>query len=121
MATLAKDMKSLASEPKQIVVKDKAGNKLTTSDKSSLFKRGGWYYLVYGDRYAMSKNLYGPYEFKGPFLNGGHTSFFEWTDGQLYVLQENRITSYNVCYTKLLRVPSSKVTHFPFLVLACPG
>ncbi len=89
MATLAKDMKSLASEPKQIVVKDKAGNKLTTSDKSSLFKRGGWYYLVYGDRYAMSKNLYGPYEFKGPFLNGGHTSFFEWTDGQLYVLQEN--------------------------------
>ena len=89
MATLAEDMKSLSTEPKPIQVLDDNGKELGTSDKSTMFKRGDYYYLVYGDKYAMSKNLYGPYDFKGAFLSGGHTSFFEWTDGQLYVLQEN--------------------------------
>ena len=89
MATLAEDMKSLTTKPKKIAVLDENGNEMNTSDKSTLFKRGEWYYLVYGDKYAMSKNLYGPYNFKGDFLTGGHTSFFEWKDGQLYVLQEN--------------------------------
>ncbi|MDW7692448.1 family 43 glycosylhydrolase [Flammeovirgaceae bacterium SG7u.111] len=88
MATLAKDMKSLSTEPKPILIQDEEGNKLGTEDKPTLFKRNDWYYLVYGSRYSMSKNLYGPYTFKGAFLEGGHTSFFEW-HGQLYVLQEN--------------------------------
>lgn len=88
MATLAKDMKSLITKPKAILVQDKDGNKVSTDDKSTLFKRNGWYYLVYGSTYAMSKNLYGPYELKGAFLKGGHTSFFDW-HGQKYVLQEN--------------------------------
>lgn len=88
MATLSKDMKSLVTKPKAILVKDKDGNKVRTDDKSTLFKRNGWYYLVYGSTYAMSKNLYGPYELKGDFMSGGHTSFFEW-HGQWYVLQEN--------------------------------
>lgn len=88
MATLAPDMKSLLDEPRPITVTDEEGNKLSTSDKSTLFKRNDWYYLVYGDRYAMSRDLYGPYTFKGDFLSGGHTSFFEW-HGQWYVLQEN--------------------------------
>ncbi|MEM6642699.1 MAG: family 43 glycosylhydrolase [Bacteroidota bacterium] len=89
MATLSEDMKSLATEPKAVLVKDKSGKKMGTGDKSTLFKRNDWYYLVWGDNYAMSNNLYGPYDFKGAFLSGGHTSFFEWSDGQLYVLQEN--------------------------------
>lgn len=88
MATLAKDMKSLTTEPKAILVKDENGKTVSTDDKSTLFKRNDWYYLVYGSRYAMSKNLYGPYDFKGAFLTGGHTSFFDW-HGQKYVLQEN--------------------------------
>lgn len=88
MATLAKDMKSLATEPKPVLVLDENGNKLGMPDKSTLFKRNKWYYLVYGNRYAMAKNLYGPYTFKGRFLNGGHTSFFDWK-GQKYVMQEN--------------------------------
>lgn len=88
MATLSNDMKSLVSEPKAITVIDEKGQSMKTEDKSTLFKRNGWYYLVFGSRYAMSKNLYGPYEFKGAFLKGGHTSFFEWKN-QLYVLQEN--------------------------------
>ncbi|GJM62443.1 family 43 glycosylhydrolase [Persicobacter diffluens] len=88
MATLAEDMMSLETEPVAIRIEDENGKALTTPDKPTLFKRKDWYYLVYGDRYAMSKNLYGPYSFKGSFLSGGHTSFFEW-QGQLYVLQEN--------------------------------
>lgn len=88
MATLSKDMMSLETKPKAIVVKDENGKSLRTSDKSTLFKRNGWYYLVYGSKYAMSRNLYGPYLFKGAFLSGGHTSFFDW-QGQKYVLQEN--------------------------------
>ena len=92
MATLGKDMCSLASDPKPIEIHDNEGNSVSATDKSSLFKRNGWYYLVYGHRYAMSRNLYGPYKFMGNFLNGGHTSFFEW-HGQWYVLQENHETS----------------------------
>ncbi|MFR9600161.1 MAG: family 43 glycosylhydrolase [Rikenellaceae bacterium] len=92
MATLAEDMKSLLTDPKPIKVLDSEGNVVRTSDKSTLFKRNGWYYLVYGHRYAMSRKLYGDYKFIGDFLNGGHTSFFEW-QGQLYVLQENHDTS----------------------------
>ncbi|MCW2120313.1 family 43 glycosylhydrolase [Flavobacterium sp. 7A] len=88
MATLSKDMKSLTTEPKKIIVQDSKGQIVSTDDKSTLFKRNGWYYLVYGSRYAMSRNLYGPYDFKGAFLEGGHTSFFDWK-GQKYVLQEN--------------------------------
>lgn len=92
MATLAEDMHSLASDPKPIAVLDEDGDRLGVPDKSSLFKRNGWYYLVYGHKYAVSRELYGPYKFMGDFLNGGHTSFFEW-HGEWYVLQENHETS----------------------------
>ncbi|MFR9651854.1 MAG: family 43 glycosylhydrolase [Rikenellaceae bacterium] len=92
MATLGDDMCSLATDPQPIQIVDNDGKSVTASDKSTLFKRNDWYYLVYGHRYAMSRNLYGPYLFKGRFLNGGHTSFFEWKN-QLYVLQENHETS----------------------------
>ncbi|MGY6648167.1 family 43 glycosylhydrolase [Wenyingzhuangia sp. IMCC45574] len=88
MATLAEDMKSLTTEPKPIKIYNPDGSIIRTEDKPTLFKRNDWYYLVFGSRYCMSKNLYGPYDFKGAFLEGGHTSFFEWHD-QLYVLQEN--------------------------------
>lgn len=88
MATLAKDMKSLDSKPEKIIIQDKNGNELKAEDKPTLFKRNDWYYLVYGSRYSMSKKLYGPYEFQGAFLSGGHTSFFDWK-GQKYVIQEN--------------------------------
>ncbi len=88
MATLAEDMRSLITVPKPIEIRLENGKILRTEDKPTLFKRKDWYYLVFGSRYAMSKNLYGPYDFKGAFLSGGHTSFFKW-HGQLYVLQEN--------------------------------
>ena len=89
MATLAKDMKSLKTEPTPILVLDEYDEKVYTDDKPTLFKRGDWYYLVYGNKYCMSQDLYGPYTFKGNFLDGGHTSFFQWQNQQWYVLQEN--------------------------------
>ena len=88
MSTLAEDMMSLESEPKKVVIKYKDGKPFRSEDKATLFERNGIYYLVFGSRYAMSDNLYGPYTFEGAFLNGGHTSFFDW-HGQKYVLQEN--------------------------------
>ncbi len=88
MATLAEDMKSLTSEPKHVLIQDKEGKEYLAEDKPTLFKRNDIYYLVFGSRYAMSDNLYGPYTFEGAFLSGGHTSFFDW-HGQKYVMQEN--------------------------------
>ncbi|MGQ1787608.1 MULTISPECIES: family 43 glycosylhydrolase [unclassified Saccharicrinis] len=88
ISTLSEDMKSLETEPQQILIKDKEGKPYRTEDKPTLFKRNEKYYLVFGSRYAMSDNLYGPYTFEGAFLDGGHTSFFDW-HGQKYVLQEN--------------------------------
>ncbi|MFI3322200.1 MAG: family 43 glycosylhydrolase [Rikenellaceae bacterium] len=86
MATLSEDMKSLASEPKKILV-TLDGESIWTADKSTLFKHGDWYYLLYGPRYAMSKNLYGPYEEQKNHLPGGHNSIFEF-NGQHYLIHE---------------------------------
>ncbi|MDC0584708.1 family 43 glycosylhydrolase [Bacteroidales bacterium] len=88
MATMAEDMMSLETEPKAVEIKYKDGKPFRSEDKPTLFERNGIYYLVFGSRYAMADKLYGPYTFEGAFLNGGHTSFFDW-HGQKYVLQEN--------------------------------
>ncbi|MFI3319866.1 MAG: family 43 glycosylhydrolase [Rikenellaceae bacterium] len=80
MARLSEDMKSLKEKPRAISVKDKDGKHFGMGDKPTLFKRGDWYYLVSGGRYAMSKELYGPYDFKGSLGGGGHCSFFTWND-----------------------------------------
>lgn len=89
IATLGEDMISLADEPQPIVVRTPDGQRKWTADKSSLFKRDGVYYLVWGSDYAMSDKLHGPYTYRGRFLNGGHGSIFNWK-GQWYVLQENK-------------------------------
>ncbi len=87
MARLAEDMKSLIEKPRMISVVDKDGKKIGMGDKPAMFKRGDWYYLVSGGRYAMSKELYGPYNYVGNFGGGGHNSFFVWK-GQWYVIHE---------------------------------
>lgn len=80
MARLSEDMKSLKDKPRAISVKDKNGKHVGMGDKPTLFKRGDWYYLSSGGRYAMSKDLYGPYEYKGSGGEGGHCSIFQWKD-----------------------------------------
>ncbi|MCL7764017.1 family 43 glycosylhydrolase [Polaribacter sp. Z014] len=92
MATLGDDMISLADKPQKIIVQNEDGTRRPTGDKPATFKRGDWYYLFWGNRYSMSKNLKGPYIYKGEFIDGGHGSVFEWK-GQWYSIQENHETN----------------------------
>jgi len=92
IATLGDDMISLADEPQKLMVIDQEGKTVSTGDKSSLFKRGDWYYLWWGNKYSMSKNIKGPYLFKGEYIDGGHGSVFEWKR-QWYTIQENHETN----------------------------
>ncbi|MCV9386699.1 family 43 glycosylhydrolase [Reichenbachiella ulvae] len=99
IARLNEDMISLAEAPRKIVVKDPQGpygiGKL--DDKPFIHQRNGLFYLSWGCFYAMSNDLYGPYEYKGTVidstsfvgglesptwphgpLQGRHGSFFDW-------------------------------------------
>ncbi len=90
-ATLGDDLISLASEPQEVLILENGENRWH-GDKPHIFKRNGWYYLSWGDFYAMSKQLKGPYEFKGEITNGGHGTMFTW-DEQIYYIQENHETN----------------------------
>ena len=59
IARLNEDMVSFAEQPRRLEVNHPA------DDKASLNKFNGRYYLTYGGYYAISDNVYGPYEFKG--------------------------------------------------------
>ena len=50
-----------------VVIEDDSGNKVPTADKSCVFFRNGWYYLSWGNNYAMSRKLKGPYRYIGKF------------------------------------------------------
>ena len=105
IAKLNYDMVSLAEKPKKITInnpigpynKDGTNTEMPTDDKPFVHKYNGNYYLSWGCFYAMSDNLYGPYDTKDPiinaesfaegydaptwpngFLQGRHGSFFEW-------------------------------------------
>ncbi|WP_298495958.1 family 43 glycosylhydrolase [uncultured Algibacter sp.] len=112
IAKLNDDMISLAETPKKIEISNVRGpyntdgknKKMPTDDKPFLHKYNGKYYLSWGCFYAMSDNLYGPYEYKDSvikeesfaegynaptwpngFLQGRHGSFFEWHNQWYYV------------------------------------
>jgi beta-xylosidase len=109
IARLGDDMISLAERPRAIEIinprgpysRDGKNTGRPTDDKAYLHKRNDWYYLSWGCYYAMSRNVYGPYDCKGSFLapettapelsQGGrwdyerHGSFFEWR-GQWYFI-----------------------------------
>ncbi|SFD27234.1 family 43 glycosylhydrolase [Algibacter pectinivorans] len=111
MAKLNDDMISLAEKPRKLIINNPKGpynpegNNLEkpTDDKPFMHKRNGKYYLSWGCFYAMSDNLYGPYEYKDSvikeesfakgynaptwpngFLQGRHGSFFEWNNQWYY-------------------------------------
>ena len=78
IARLNEDMVSFAEQPRRLEVNHPA------DDKASLNKFNGRYYLTYGGYYAISDNVYGPYEFKGHTgASMDHTSYFEW-NGQIF-------------------------------------
>lgn len=71
IARLGDDMISLAEFPKEVKFTGTAAV-LAANDKPTLHKRDGIYYLSAGSHYAMSKNIYGPYEKTG---NSGHNKY----------------------------------------------
>jgi hypothetical protein len=106
IAKLNDDMISLAEKPKRIIIHNEEGpyGKGTTDDKPFVHTYNGKYYLSWGCFYAMSDDLYGPYDYKGTvikqesfakgydaptwpngFLQGRHGSFFEWHNQWYYI------------------------------------
>lgn len=84
------DMISLAEEPKSIVIEgEEWADEPVWMDKNYLFKHNDMYYLSWGGEYAISDNIYGPYECVGAVGEGyclgnlAHGSFFNWK-GQFY-------------------------------------
>ncbi len=93
IAELGDDMISLKSEPEKLMVyKEDGVTRHPTGDKPCIFKRNGWFYLMWGEYYAMSRTLNGPYIYKGDFIHGGHGTVFEWKN-QWYTLQEQHETN----------------------------
>lgn len=92
IAELDDDMVSLRTNPEMVVINDDSGNQVPTADKSCVFFRNGWYYLSWGNKYAMSRRLKGPYRFIGEFPAGGHASVFEFK-GKWYAIQEKSETN----------------------------
>ncbi|KAA5824852.1 family 43 glycosylhydrolase [Algibacter amylolyticus] len=111
IAKLNYDMISLAEKPRKLIINNPKGPynpdgknlEKPTDDKPFMHKRNGKYYLSWGCFYAMSDNLYGPYEYKDSvikeesfakgydaptwpngFLQGRHGSFFEWNNQWYY-------------------------------------
>ncbi len=104
-------MISLAEVPKKIIINNPRGpynsdgnnTKMPTDDKPFVHKYNGKYYLSWGCFYAMSDNVYGPYDYKDSiikaesfakgydaptwpngFLQGSHGSFFQWHNQWYY-------------------------------------
>lgn len=111
IAKLNYDMISLAEKPRKISINNPRGPynqdgknlEKPTDDKPFVHKYKGKYYLSWGCFYAMSDNLYGPYDYKDTvikqesfangyeaptwpngFLQGRHGSFFEWNNQWYY-------------------------------------
>jgi len=111
IARLNHDMVSLAETPRRITIhnprgpynQDGTNKEEPTDDKPFVHKYNGKYYLSWGAFYAMSDNLYGPYDYVGTLLNeesfapgyaeptwpngflqGRHGSFFEWHNQWYY-------------------------------------
>jgi hypothetical protein len=87
---LNEDMISLAETPKTIIIKGKEWeNAPKWMDKNYIFKYNGRFYLSWGRDYAVSNNIYGPYQCWGKVGEGfnlnefAHGSFF-WWKGQFY-------------------------------------
>ena len=112
IAKLNEDMISLDEAPKKIIVNNPRGpynrdgknKEMPTDDKPFVHKYNGTYYLSWGCFYAMSDNLYGPYDYvdtiikessfaegydsptwPNGFLQGRHGSFFEWHNQSYFV------------------------------------
>ena len=112
IAKLNYDMISLAEQPRKLIINNPRGpynldgknKEKPTDDKPFMHKHNGKYYLSWGCFYAISENLYGPYDYKDSvikkesfakgydtptwptgFKQGRHGSFFEWHNQWYFV------------------------------------
>ena len=83
IAPLKESMTELAEEPQTLAI-DRM-DIFPRTDKNSLHKHNGIYYLSCSGYYAISKNLFGPYKYHGLVGSGlgldsgyAHGDFFEW-------------------------------------------
>ncbi len=90
IARLNDNMISVAETPRPIIINGEEWKKAPHwMDKNYIFKHNGTYYLSWGRDYAISDNIYGPYESVGAVGIGhnldqfAHGSFF-WWKGQFY-------------------------------------
>lgn len=73
IAKLKEDMISLAETPRKIILNDQA------DDKPFLHKHNGVYYLSWASHYAVSHDIYGPYQYIGNTgASNDHGNFFQW-------------------------------------------
>jgi len=88
IALMKDNLLELAEEPRDLVIVDEKGNPLTGGDEERRYFEGPWlfkkedtYYFTYSTGtthlvcYATSKNVYGPYTYKGVIL----TPVLGWT------------------------------------------
>jgi len=108
IAVLNNDMMSLAEAPQSIAIDNSAewNSAPAYMDKNYLHKHDGIYYLSWGNAYATSSNIYGPYTGRGVVGTGyglgvpAHGSFFEWK-GQWYHVWTDFVVQgfrYRECY-----------------------
>jgi beta-xylosidase len=100
IARLKESMIELAEEPRKIEI-DRKGV-FPRTDKNSLHKNNGIYYLTCSGYYATSRELYGPYEYQGLVGMGwgldtgyGHGDFFKWKGKWFHVWCKYRDRSYD--------------------------
>lgn len=107
IAKLNEDMISLAETPRKIILDRKMGpyGEGKTDDKPFLHKREGKYYLSWGCYYAISDNVYGPYNYKGSVIikervapefqkaltYDRHGSFFELYNQWYYICNDQSL------------------------------
>lgn len=100
IARLRDSMIELDEKPKEIII-----NRTTffpDTDKNSLHKNNGVYYLSCSGYYATSNNIYGPYETQGLVGEGygldtgyGHGDFFQWKGNWFHVWCKYQDRSYD--------------------------
>ena len=117
IARLSDDMISLAEAPRKIEQDYKQGpyGVGKTDDKSFIHKYNGKYYLSWGCYYAMSDNVYGPYNYIGSFVvkerlstefqksvkahdRDRHGSFFELHNQWYFICNDHALPGSNPYY-----------------------
>ncbi|GJM64385.1 family 43 glycosylhydrolase [Persicobacter diffluens] len=104
LVKLNEDMISLAEVPRPI----KIYGQYRIDDKGFIFKRNNQYYLIFGETYAVSKEIYGPYTVGGKFY-GNHNAVFSWHQQDYVVTANNKCHG---CIHPFMRGSSIYYLHF---------